>query len=97
MAASVWRQQGCAERSVDVDGIIGDEDLQQDQVDQRLPAKHLSADSWANCQLVNEPSARRPSRPEATFGRVDSFAAHPNRGCRSWCLKPPVSSRDGVG
>ncbi|WP_155291351.1 colicin immunity domain-containing protein [Rhodococcoides fascians] len=27
------------------------------------------------------------------FGDVDAYVAHPNRGCRSWGLKPPVSSR----
>ena len=31
-------------------------------------------------------------RVEAGVGN-EGFLAHPNRGCRSWGLKPPVSSR----
>lgn len=43
-------------------------------------------------EAVGGPAARS-LLPRLRQGEVLAMGAHPNRGCRSWVLKPPVSSR----
>lgn len=71
----------------------------------KISADHLSIRQDVLCGITqrrekknvvvasSSEAARTMDEVQAGFDQGPCLEAHPNRGCRSWGLKPPVSSR----